>query len=163
MTTLADLGVGELTDAFEAGRVPDGDFTHADHVRVGWELLRRYPLGLALDRVTRGIRALAGQRGADGLYHATITTFYLLAIADGVARRPGHGGFEAFAAANPDLLGPGRAFLLAYYSPETLAGEIARRQFVLPERLPRSTGRPAAAGTVPLPPRSALGSGARPG
>ena len=96
MTTLADLGVGELTDAFEAGRVPDGDF-------------------------------------------------------------------EAFAAANPDLLGPSRAFLLAYYSPETLDGEIARRQFVPPDRLPRSTGRPAAAGTAPLPPRSALGSGARPG
>ena len=136
MTTQAELGVGERTDAFEAGRVPDGDFLHADHVRVGWELLRRYPLGLALDRVTRGIRALARRRGADGLYHATITTFYLLAIADRVARRPGDGGFEAFAAANPDLLGPSRAFLLSYYSAETLDGEVARGQFVLPERLP---------------------------
>ncbi len=136
MTAPAGLDEKELTDAFEAGRLTEGDFTHADHVRVGWELLRRYPLGVALEQVSRGIQTLARQRGADGLYHATITTFYLLAIADRMARDDGDAGYQAFAAANPDLLGPSRAFLLAYYSPETLDGEGARRRFVLPERLP---------------------------
>ena len=136
MTALAELDEGALTDAFVAGRVPDGEFTHPDHVRVAWELLRRYPLGVALEEVTRGIRELARQRGADGLYHATITTFYLLAIADRMAGDDGASGYEAFAAANPDLLGPSRAFLCRYYSPETLDGERARSAFVLPDRLP---------------------------
>jgi hypothetical protein len=136
MSALAEIDERELTDAFEAGQVPDGDFKHADHVRVAWELLRRYPLGSALDRVSRGIHALAQQRGLPGLYHATITTFYVLAIADRGARAGGADDFETFAARHSDLLGPSRAFLGGYYSPETLDGEQARRQFVMPERLP---------------------------
>jgi len=153
MASLAEIGERDLTDAFEAGRVPDGDFTHADHVRVAWELLRRYPLGLALDQVTLGIRALAEQRGLPDLYHATITTFYVLAIADRMAMHrmadDGETGaaeistgemevFETFAARHPELLGPSRAFLGAHYSPETLDSERAKRDFVLPDRLPSS-------------------------
>ncbi len=137
MSAVAELDERQLADAFEAGRVPDGEFTHADHVRVAWELLRRYPLGLALDQVTQGIRALAKQRGLPGLYHATITTFYVLAIADRLGRDAAGDGFETFAAANPELLGPSRAFLGGYYSAETLDGERARCEFVLPEQLPR--------------------------
>ena len=136
MSALAELSEQELASAFEAGRVPDGEFTHGDHVRVAWELLRRYPLGLALDQVTQGIRTLARQRGLPGLYHATITTFYVLAVADRMARSAGGDDFESFAEAHPELLGPSRAFLGGYYSPETLAAERARREFVLPERLP---------------------------
>ena len=135
MSALAEIDERQLTDAFEAGSVPDGEFTHADHVRVAWELLRRYPLGLALDQVTRGIRTLAQQRGLPGLYHATITTIYVLAVADRRARAGGADDFATFAAMHPDLLGPSRAFLGGYYSAETLDGECARREFVLPERL----------------------------
>ena len=51
----ADLGIEELTARFETGTLPDGDFTHRDHVRVAWELLRRYPLGLALHRMVDGV------------------------------------------------------------------------------------------------------------
>ena len=136
---IAELDERALTDAFEAGRLPDGDFTHADHARVSWELLRRYPLGRALEEVIRGIRTLAEQRGADGLYHATITTFYVLAIAERMGRGGGDDSFEAFAAANPDLLGPSRAFLLGYYPPEMLDSEGARERFVLPRGLPGRT------------------------
>lgn len=138
MASLAEIGERELTDAFEAGQVPDGDFTHADHVRVAWELLRRYPLGAALDQVTRGIQALAEQRGLPGLYHATITTFYVLAIAERKADDGETEEFATFAAGHPELLGPSRAFLGGYYSTEILDDERARRDFVLPDRLPSS-------------------------
>lgn len=136
MSALQEISTSELTDAFEAGRVPDGDFGHTDHVRVAWELLRRYPLGMALDQVTRGIRALAEQRGLPGLYHATITTFYVLAIADRRSRAAAGDDFEAFAAAHPELLGPSRAFLLDHYAADTLDGAGARSDFVLPDRRP---------------------------
>ena len=140
MSALAEIDERELTDAFEAGRVPDGDFTHADHVRVAWELLRRYPMGRALDQVTQGICALAEQRGLPGLYYATITTFYVLAIAERMGEAGDAGEFEAFAAKNPELLGPSRAFLGGYYSSETLDGERAKRGFVLPDRQPAGAG-----------------------
>ena len=106
MSAVAVLDEQELANAFEAGRVPDGEFTHTDHVRVAWQLLRRYPLGLALDQVIRGIQALARQRGLPDLYHATITTFYVLAIADRMGRGDNAGDFETFAARHPELLAP---------------------------------------------------------
>jgi hypothetical protein len=136
VSTLTGLDERQLTDAFERGCVPEGDFTHVDHVRVAWELLRRYPLGVALDQVSRGIRQLAEQRGAEGQYHETITTFYLLAVADRMTAGAEGAGFEEFAAANPELVGPSCVFLTGYYSAETLDGERTRRSFVLPERLP---------------------------
>lgn len=46
--------------------------------------------------------------------------------------------FEAFAAKNPEPLGPSRAFLGGYYSPETLDGDRAKLDFVLPDRQPSS-------------------------
>jgi hypothetical protein len=136
MSVLAELSEQELARAFEAGRVPDGDFTHRGHVRVAWELLRRCPLGLALDQVIHGSQTLARHRGLPDLYHATITTFYVLAIADRLARGDDVDGFEAFAVAHPELLGPSRDFLLGYYRAETLDAGAARQRFFLPERLP---------------------------
>lgn len=73
----------------------------------------------------------------------------MTAIADRRARG-GDPGYEVFAAANPDLLGPSRAFLLSYYSAATLDGDLARCQFLLPERLPLdgTTGLGAAGGSA---------------
>ena len=132
----ADLDIGELTDRFETGTLPDGDFTHRDHVRVAWKLLCRYPLGLALHRMIDGVQALAEQRGLPDLYHETITTFYLLAIADARARAPQEQTFTEFEQQNASILGKSRQFLLGFYSEETLASREARGSFLLPERLP---------------------------
>lgn len=132
----ADLGIEELTARFETGTLPDGDFTHRDHVRVAWELLRRYPLGLALHRMVDGVQALAGQRGLPDLYHETITTFYLLAIADARAQAPEEQTFIEFEQQHSSILGKSRQFLLGFYSAEILDSVAARSSFLLPERLP---------------------------
>jgi hypothetical protein len=134
--SLAGINTADLTSLFEAGRMPPGDFKHRDHVGVGWELLNRYPLGLALHHMTDGVRTLARQRGLSDLYHATITTFYMLDIADCHGRLPGSRDFAAFSASHPILLVDSREFLLGYYTPETLDSARARDEFVLPERLP---------------------------
>ena len=132
----AELDIEELAASFETGTVPPGDFTHRDHVRVAWELLRRYPLGLALHRMIDGVQALGEQRGLPNLYHETITTFYLLAIADARARAPEEQGFTEFEQQHASILGKSRQFLLGFYSEETLASREARSSFLLPERLP---------------------------
>ena len=130
----ADLTIEELTSRFEAGTLPAGDFTHRDHVRVGWELLRRHPLGIALQKTIAGVQMLAQQRGLPDLYHETITTFYILAIADSRAQAPVGESFSEFERRQPALLGKSRPFLLSYYSAERLDSDGARSSFLLPER-----------------------------
>jgi hypothetical protein len=131
-----ELTTGELTTLFERGEMPDVDFTHRDHVRVAWELLGRYSLATALDRMTSGVQTLARQRGVPGLYHETITTFYMLAVADARSQLPTDERFSSFAEQHPALLGNSSDFLIGFYRPETLDSVRARQSFVVPERIP---------------------------
>jgi hypothetical protein len=136
MSTLTEIHTSELASLFEDGRLPDDPFTHRDHVRVAWELLRRYPLGLALHRMTEGVKTLARQRRLPDLFHATITALYVMAIAERMDGSAELDDFDAFAAKYPELLGPSRQFLLGFFTAETLDSDRARVGFVLPETLP---------------------------
>lgn len=60
-----------LLDAFEAGEIA-GIEPHRSHVRVAWELSRRYdPEGLR--RLIAGIQGIAGSRGQAGRLYETNT------------------------------------------------------------------------------------------
>jgi hypothetical protein len=126
----------ELVDAFEAGIVPDGGFHHAQHVRVAWYYLSHRPLLEALERFQRRLRAFATAQGKPNLYHATITTAYVLLINE---RLENEGAREqdwnAFSARNADLLTWKPSILARYYREETLWSDRARRTFVMPDRL----------------------------
>jgi hypothetical protein len=130
MLPIAD---GELERHFDAGRMPPGGFRHADHVRVAWVYLRRHPPAQALDRFRAGLRRFAEAQGAAQLYHETITTAYLLLIHERLAASGRALSWEAFAAANPDLLAWKPSILDRYYRPETLASDRAKREFVAPD------------------------------
>jgi len=120
-------------DAFEACRLDE--FHHRDHVRVAWIYLRSYPLLTAIEKFAAGLRRFAAAHGKPEMYHETITWAYLLLIHERLARTPGGAGtWEEFAASNPDLVAWSPSILERYYSKETLASELARRVFLLPER-----------------------------
>jgi hypothetical protein len=128
-----------MTDAgfirsFEDGTLPNTAFHHRDHVRLGWLYLRRHPPLEALTRFADGLRRFAAANGHPGLYHETITWAYLLLIHERMARG-GEPTWEEFAARNPDLLGWKPSILDRYYAPETLGSELARRVFVMPDRI----------------------------
>ena len=63
----------ELIRALEAGEVPVGGFHHAQHVRVAWNCVSRYPLPEAIERFTSGLKRFAQAQGTPDLYHETIT------------------------------------------------------------------------------------------
>ena len=81
------------------------------------------------------MRQFARKVGKPGLYHETVTWAYLLLIHERMARGPESEDFEAFAARNQDLLAWRPSILDRYYRPETLQSDLARRVFVLPDRL----------------------------
>jgi len=125
----------EFLAAFEAATLPNGSFHHRDHVRAGWLILQRLPLLPALARFTAALQRFAAANGAPQLYHATITAAFLLLIHERAAAAPEGTTFEAFAAANPDLLRWKPSILADYYSDEALGSVEARRGFVVPDRV----------------------------
>jgi hypothetical protein len=128
-----------MTDAefiaqFQAGRLEP--FHHYDHVRMAWLYLQRASLLEAIANFTADLKQFARAKGQPNLYHETITWGYLLLIHERMARGEAieREAWEAFAAANHDLLTWERSLLKTYYRPETLQSEFARRVFVFPDR-----------------------------
>jgi hypothetical protein len=124
-----------FVEAFEESTLPPGCFRHRDHVRLAWLYLRSYPVPAALARYGAGLKRLAAAHGKDGLYHETVTYAFLFLINERLQRQGRAASWDAFAARNADLLAGGLAFLNAYYRPETLASDVARAVFVMPDRL----------------------------
>ena len=125
----------ELLSAFEAGREPEGGFHHREHLRVAWLYLGRDPWPVALGRFAEGLKRFALAQGQPGLYHETVTVAYFLLIHERMAADPGEGGFDAFVARYPELLGWKPSILDRYYEAATLGSDLARRVFVMPDRL----------------------------
>jgi hypothetical protein len=135
MPYISQMQDSELVNAFEAGRVPEGGFHHAQHVRVAWYYLRHRPLLEALERFQTRLQAFALAQGKPNLYHETITTAYVLLINERLQVDGAGGDWEAFASKNGDLLTWKPSILDRYYRAETLWSDRARRTFVMPDRL----------------------------
>jgi hypothetical protein len=121
----------EFVQAFETASLPASEFNHAAHVRAGWWYLQHHPIGVAIDRFSRSLRAFADASGASGKYHETMTIVWMLLIAE----RLGAAGdleWPAFAARHPELFD--KQIVLRYYSSATLDSERARRGFMMPDR-----------------------------
>lgn len=126
----------ELLRGFEEASLPGEAFHHREHVRVAWLYLRREPAGLALERFAADLQRLAAAYGKPGPYHATITWAFLLLIGERASRSTATDS-ERFVDEHPDLLERQPGLLERYYRPETLQSELARRVFLMPDRLAR--------------------------
>jgi len=128
--TAAALDDDALVAGFEAATL--ASFHHADHVRVAWIHLGRLPLLDAARTFTASLKRFAAAKGKPDLYHETITLAFILVIADRIARRGRGDTWEAFAAANPDLLTWKPSILDRWYDRETLESPLARQTFLWP-------------------------------
>lgn len=133
--TTAVMPDRELVEALESCTLPAALFDHREHVRLAWLYLREQPLLEALPRFVTSLKRYAGSLGASTKYHETITWAFMFLIHERMQRDP-IDSFEEFATANADLLGP---ILQRYYRSETLASDLARGTFVMPDLLPKSS------------------------
>jgi hypothetical protein len=123
-----------LVMGFEQGTLPKESFGHREHVRVAWIFVRRYGLPEALARFAGALRQFAAAKGAPELYHQTITWAYLLLIDERLARHAAE-SWDEFATTNSDLLAWSPSLLDRYYTPDLLWSDLARRTFVMPDRV----------------------------
>ena len=124
-----------LVRLFEAGGVPADGFHHRDHVRVAWWYLREAALPDALIRFAGALKRFAAAQGKPDLYHATITTAFVLLINERLDDDGRALPWDEFAMRNADLLMWKPSILERYYRGETLSSARAKRTFVMPDRL----------------------------
>ena len=126
-----DGSVEEQLAALEAGALDLSAFPHAEHLRLGYEMLGRYSFGDAIARYSRGLKLLVAKAGKPEVYNETTTVAFLALIGERRARGE-YATWSEFVTANTDLLD--QRCLERWYDPEQLASELARRTFCLPRR-----------------------------
>jgi hypothetical protein len=124
----------QLFDNFVDTSLAADQFHHQQHVQVAWLFVRKHGMPAALGEFSTAIKRFADAKGATGLYHETITWAFLLLIAERQARNPA-ATWPQFEAANADLLVWKPSILERYYSKELLESELARRTFLMPDRI----------------------------
>lgn len=119
-------------ERFEAGDIDPDRFDHEAHVYVGWLYVSSYELPEAISRFDAGLKRLVKKLGAEGKYHATLTWFFLLLIADRVEESE---PWSVFRHRNNDMISASKDILSRYYTDEFLFSDRARERFVLPDNL----------------------------
>ena len=121
--------VEEELRALEEGRIDLNAFPHLEHVRLGFEMLGRYPFAEAAWRFGNGLRRLTSRAGKPEVYHETVTIAFLALIAERRERtQPNE--WQDFIAQHPELAE--KNILERWYEASELKSEIARKTFILP-------------------------------
>lgn len=120
-------------DQFESGLIDPKQFNHEAHVYVGWLYVKEFGLVDAISRFDSTLRRLTALLGAPEKYHATITSLFLMLIAERSRRDE---NWRTFRSRNTDLVTNSKAMLSRYYSDTLLFSNRAREQFVPPDKLP---------------------------
>jgi hypothetical protein len=127
----------ELVAGFESGELQE--FRHADHVRLTIVYLSRHGRDETLRRLSDGLLRFAASKGHPEKFHVTLTRAWLDLI-DGARRaHPDAADAAALVARCPELLD--RDALHRFYSPQCLDSELARAQWVPPDRMAIEPGR----------------------
>jgi hypothetical protein len=125
----------ELMERFEDCTLPIECFHHEEHVRVAFLYLSTYPVLDSLERFSVSLRRFAARYGKANLYHETITWAYILLIRERMVRAEQKQTWLEFKTNNADLFDRQRNILKKYYREETLASDLAKSTFVLPDRM----------------------------
>ena len=122
-------------EKFEASDIDPDRFDHEAHVYVAWLYVHEYELSDAIGRFNAGLRRLVSKFGAADKYHATLTWFFTLLIAERIEMNE---PWVVFKLRNADLLDRSKEVLSNYYSDGHLFSRRARERFVLPDNIVRN-------------------------
>jgi hypothetical protein len=117
-------------EKFLRGELNAAAFPHREHVRMGFEMLRRHDFAETVFHFSSTLRTMAVRAGKPRAFHQTVTIAFLALIAERIDSGD-CADFDSFAHANADLLD--KSALSRWYPSERLATDAARRTFLLPE------------------------------
>lgn len=117
---------------FVRGERDAASFPHREHVRMGFEMLRRHDFAASVHHYSQALRTMTQNAGKPEAFNQTVTIAFLSLIAQCMARGPEE-DFAAFVERYPQLLD--KNALSRWYAPERLASAAARCAFLLPDPL----------------------------
>jgi hypothetical protein len=83
---MSDAEILTLVDRLERCLLPKEEFHHRDHLTVAVLYLYASDLETSLDRMRNSLKRFAAHHGVAGLYHETLTRFWLLQVEKGLDR-----------------------------------------------------------------------------
>lgn len=119
---------------FENCTLASASFHHADHVRMAFLYLSRYPALEAMQRFSASLARFAAANGKPDRYNETITWALLLLMRERMVRAGVRLTWAEFAAENADLLSWENNILTKYYRDETLSSNLAKTCFLFPDK-----------------------------
>jgi hypothetical protein len=125
-STLSDT---EFLVALDRCEIPLDQFRHGDHLRLAWLELHSKPFPFALNSVRAKIHRFASHHAKAHIYHETITTAWVALLAS-----HDEPSFAEFLSANQYRLSA--ALLHRFWSPGALASDVARAEWLPPDRQP---------------------------
>jgi hypothetical protein len=131
---------------FLRGEITAADFPHREHVRMAFEMLRRYDFAESVWLFSKALRMIAAKADKPQAFNQTVTIAFLSLIAERMEQGRAC-DFAVFARDNPEVFD--KEVLARWYTHGQLAADITRRVFVLPapagqRRHATPTGLPAA-------------------
>lgn len=119
-------------EKFEAGDIDPARFNHESHVYIAWLYVQSNELADAIGKFDKALKHLVSKFGERDKYHATLTWFFMLLVAE---RTNDNEPWLAFKNKNQDIVTDSKKILSRYYTAERLYSESARKRFVLPDKL----------------------------
>src|SRR5215813_3691502 len=129
-----DAQILTLVDQFERCLLGKTGFRHPDHLAVAVVYLYASGFDSAMDRMRSSLRRFATHHGVSGLYHETLTRFWLMQVEKRLDRSLCLS--ESVAKIQAGLLD--KDLVYQYYSKETLESAEARATWVEPKDIPRA-------------------------
>jgi hypothetical protein len=125
LVSSAHLADADFLDALKQCTLPA--FRHGDHLRLAWLAVHAEPLDLAILHVRKTIQCFAAHLGKAEIYHETTTVGWVRLVAS-----HSEASFADFLRAHQSRLN--QDLLHRFWSPELLASERARAEWVEPDR-----------------------------
>jgi hypothetical protein len=116
-------------ERFVGGGFEVASFPHREHVRMGFEMLRRHDFAETALQYSRTLQLMTTRAGKPEAFHQTVTIAFLSLIAERL-ESGNYADFDTFAHANPDLFD--KSAVTRLYGSERLKADAARRTFLLP-------------------------------
>lgn len=125
----------QLKRAFEAGELSPDAFNHVAHIALAWQCLRSMTVLATMQYMRDGLLRFTTRLGQREKYHETMTCAWVALIAAGRKKPGAADDWTIFRQQNAVFFDDGAAVLARYYHRKTLASDLARAEFVLPDRL----------------------------
>jgi hypothetical protein len=77
---MTDAEILTLADRLKRCLLPKEEFHHRDHLTVAVVYLYAADLGTSMDRMRSSLKRFAAYHGVTGLYHETLTRFWLVQV-----------------------------------------------------------------------------------